>query len=132
MVEESVHITFDEHNSPSRNIISDDVEEVEQSLEKLDIQPSSDENSQKKDEVQEVSSSQLNMNEGLPREWKIVHNYPTDQLLDDPLQGVKARASLRNMCNHLVFLSQIEPKYFKDVENDEFWKNTMQEEFNQF
>ena len=68
MVEESVHITFDEHNSPSRNIISDDVEEVEQSLEKLDIQPSSNENQQKENEVQEASSSQQNTNEGLPKE----------------------------------------------------------------
>ena len=43
VVEKSVHVTFDEHNFPSRSIISDDVDEVEQSLEKLDIQPSSNE-----------------------------------------------------------------------------------------
>ena len=64
VVEESVHITFDEHNSPSKNIISDDVEEVEKSLKKLDIQPGSNEISQKDDEVQEASSSQQNTNEG--------------------------------------------------------------------
>ena len=27
---------------------------------------------------------------------------------------------------------QIEPKYFEDAENDEFWINAMQEELNQF
>ena len=78
MVEESVHVTFDEHNSPCRNIISGDVEEVKQSLKKLDIQPSSNKNLQKKDEVQEASSCQLNTNECLPREWKFVHNHPTE------------------------------------------------------
>ena len=50
-----------------RNAISDDVEEVEQSLEKLDIQPSSSENPQE-EEVKEDSSSQQNANEGLPKE----------------------------------------------------------------
>ena len=44
VIEESVHVTFDEHNSISRKVISDDVEKVEQSLEKLNIQPSSNEN----------------------------------------------------------------------------------------
>ena len=47
--------------------MSDDVEEVEQSLEKLDIQPSSSENPQE-EEVKEDSSSQQNANEGLPKE----------------------------------------------------------------
>ena len=57
VVEESVHVTFDEHNSLSRNIISDDIEEIAQSLKKLDILPSSSENPQKEEEVQETSSS---------------------------------------------------------------------------
>ena len=57
VVEESVHVIFYEHNSPSRNIISDDVKGVEQSLEKLDIQPSSNEIPQNEDELQEISPS---------------------------------------------------------------------------
>ena len=68
VVEESVHVTFDEHNSLSKNVISDDVEEVEKIQEKLDIQPSSSENPQKEEEVQETSSKQQNANKGLPKE----------------------------------------------------------------
>ena len=34
VIEESVHVTFDKHNSISKEVISDDVEEVEQNLEK--------------------------------------------------------------------------------------------------
>ena len=61
-----------------------------------------------------------------------MQNHPTEQILGDPSQGVETRSSLRNICNHLAFLSQIESKRFEDVENDEFGINTMQEELNQF
>ena len=54
VVEESIHVTFDEHNSISRKVINDDVEEVEQNLENLDIQPNSTKNQQKEDEVLET------------------------------------------------------------------------------
>ena len=97
MVEEPLHVTFDEHSSLSKNVISDDVEEVEQSLEKLDIQPSWSENLQKEEEVQEPSSSQQNANEGLPKEWKFVHSHPTEQILGDLSQGVRTRSSLRSV-----------------------------------
>ena len=120
VVEESIHVTFDEHNSLSRNVMSDDVDEVEQNLEKLGIQPSSNENPQKEKDAQETSSSQQEVNEGLPKELKFVHNYPTEQILGNPSQGVRTCSSLRNICNHLVFLLHIKPKYFSNAENDEF------------
>ena len=44
VVEESVHVIFNEHNSISKKVISDDVDKVEQNLKKLDIQPSSTDN----------------------------------------------------------------------------------------
>ena len=55
VVEESVHVTFDEHNSLSKNVISDDIEEGKQSLKKLDIQPNSSNIPQKEENVQEAS-----------------------------------------------------------------------------
>ena len=67
VIEELIHITFDEYNSLFRNVISDDVEEVEQSLENLDIQPISSNNPQKLENVQEASSSQQNTNEDPPK-----------------------------------------------------------------
>ena len=132
VVEESVHVTFNEHNFITRKITSDDVDEVEQNVENLDIQPSSMNDLQKEDKAQETSLSKQKANDDLPREYKCLHNHPTDQILGDPSQGVRMCSSLRNICNHLAFLSQIEPKYFKNVKNDEFWINTMQEELNQF
>ena len=63
-----VHVTFDEHNSITRKIISDDIDEVEQNLEKLDIQSSSMNDQQKEDEVQETSLSQQKANKDLHNE----------------------------------------------------------------
>ena len=68
VVEEFIHVTFDKHNSLSRNVISDDVDEVEQRLEKLEIQPSLNENPHKEKEAQETLSSQQEINEGLRKE----------------------------------------------------------------
>ena len=59
-----------------------------------------------------------------------MHNHPIEQILGDPSQGVRTRSSLRNICNRLTFLSKIEPKYFKDAKNNEFWINAMQEKPN--
>ena len=46
--------------------------------------------------------------------------------------GVRNRSSLRNICNNLAFISQIEPKKLNDAILDENWVIFMQEELNQF
>ena len=43
---------------------------------------------------------------------------------------VTTRTSLRNICNNFAFVSQMEPKNFKEVEHDDFWTLAMQEELN--
>ena len=45
---------------------------------------------------------------------------------------VRTRSSLRNICNNLTFISQIEPKNINDVLDNENWMIVMQEEVNQF
>ena len=83
MVEESVHVTFDEQNSLFKKPISDDIDEVEQNLKKLDIHLCSNEDQKKINKVQEASSSQQGVNESPPKEWKFVHNHLTEQILGD-------------------------------------------------
>ena len=58
---------------------------------------------------------------GLPKEWKFVTNHPQDQVIGNPSIGVIIRSSLRNVCNNLAFISQIEPKNLNDAIVDENW-----------
>ena len=43
------------------------------------------------------------------KEGKFVINHPQVQIIGNPSSGVKTRSSLRNICNNLAFISQIEP-----------------------
>ena len=76
---------------------------------------------------QQESASQT-----LPKEQRYVFSYPKYLILGDPSRGVTIRSSFRNTCEYEVFISQIEPKFFEYVENDEYQIMAMQEELNQF
>ena len=62
---------------------------------------------------------QEGISQTLPKEWMYVSSHHNDVILGDPSRGVTTRSSLRNTCDHAAFISQIEPKSFADVENDE-------------
>ena len=57
-------------------------------------------------------------NSNLPKEWRYVHNHPSNLIIGDPSKGVTIRNSLRNICENIAFLSQIEPKNFHEAEFD--------------
>ncbi|MFO8369133.1 hypothetical protein R6M70_14520, partial [Staphylococcus aureus] len=44
----------------------------------------------------------------------------------------RTRSSIKDIVNHCAFISKLEPKVFKEAENDEHWVMAMQEELNQF
>ena len=71
-------------------------------------------------------------NSTLSKEWRYIHNHPTSLIIGDISKGVTTRNSLRNICGNLAFLSQIEPKNFREAEFDEHWLLAMQDELNQF
>ena len=134
VVEESIHVAFDETNPPTSKSLDDDVVGLGDEVQNLEIGETSNAPSQTPKEeppVEKVNESQ-GMNSNLPHEWKFKSAHPIDQILGDPSQGVTTRNSLRNLCNFIAFISQIEPKNFKEAEVDEFWLLAMQEEINQF
>ena len=70
--------------------------------------------------------------EDLPKSWKFVRDHPIDQVIGDPIQGVKTRGALKDTCEYVAYISQLEPKNFKEVENEESWILAMQEILGQF
>ena len=68
----------------------------------------------------------------LPKDWKFFINHLQDQIIGNPSNGVRTRSSLRNICNYLAFISQIELKNINSALDDENWMIAIQEELNQF
>lgn len=59
-------------------------------------------------------------------------SHPKDLILLDASHGITTRLSIKNMCEHTTFISQIKPKLFLDAESDESYIMAIQEELNQF
>ena len=75
---------------------------------------------------------QSELSQDLPKDWKFVINHSQDQIISNPFSGVITRSYLRNICNNLAFIFQIEPKNINYALDDEDWMIAMQEELNQF
>ena len=103
-----MHIVFDESNafSKEKSIEEDDIVGLEENMDDLkindDLQPQ-----QKKDEDLVEGQANNGNNYNLPKDLHFSHAHPKDQILGDPLVGVKTIASLRNICNNMAFISQI-------------------------
>lgn len=116
-----MNVVFDEtHVAFNKVSVS---EELEKPFEDLSIQD--------KDTEVVANETQKEPEETLPQDWKFSTHHPQELIIGDVSQGVRTRSSL-NALNNLAFVSQIEPKTFKDAECDEFWLIAMQEELNQF
>ena len=142
VVEESVHVVFDESNESleRRESVNDDVG-LDFSMGRLQIDDKVHQKEEEIDSKKEESPfahpppPQLEQGESsqeLPKEWKFVTNHPQDQIIGNPSIGVRTRSSLRNICNNLAFIYQIKPKKLNDAIIDENWVISTQEELNQF
>ena len=126
-IEESIHVSFEESN-PKR--LGKEIDDLADELEKIHL------NGESKDKEEPASSShqedERSIENELPKEWRVPKHHSLDQVIGEVTQGVTTRNSLRNACNHLAFVSQIEPQNINDALNDEHWSIAMQEELNQF
>ncbi|KAH9697228.1 hypothetical protein KPL71_023524 [Citrus sinensis] len=137
VVEESMHVTFDESNpsSAEKGVANDDADgelQEESSKENQENAPQENQEDRQEEQTNMELEQQDGISQTLPKEWRYVSSHPKDVILGDPSRGVTTRSSLRNTCEHNAFISQIEPKSFEDAENDESWIMAMQEELNQF
>ena len=135
VVEESMHVMFDESNpfSAEKVVVNDDADkDSEEELSKDKKEDAPQENKENRQEEQTNIEQQEGTSQTLPNELRYFFSHPKDFILGDPSRGVITRSSLKNTCEHSAFISQIEPKSFADAENDESWIMAMQEELNQF
>ncbi|KAJ1696040.1 hypothetical protein LUZ63_012738 [Rhynchospora breviuscula] len=67
-----------------------------------------------------------------PEVLREVSSHPLSNVIGDPRESVRTRSVLNQMIGHCTFVSQLEPKSFKEANVDPNWIVAMQEELNQF
>jgi hypothetical protein len=121
VVDESMHVVFYETN-PFHIKNNCDNEPIS-----LDNKASSsnqvDSSEKVKDQVNEPQDEEKVLpptnNEELPKSWNIAHSHPKEFIIGEIEQGVSTRSKLKNICNNVAFLSQIEPKNINETIEDE-------------
>ncbi|KAJ1694595.1 hypothetical protein LUZ63_011293 [Rhynchospora breviuscula] len=63
-----------------------------------------------------------------PEVLREVSSHPLSNVIGDPREGVRTRSGLNQMIGHCAFVSQLEPKSFKEANVDPNWIVVMQEE----
>ena len=115
IIEESIHVVFNEISEIKKNDLDDDV-----NFDSLNLNETPS------------PTSNLDASTSLPKDWKYVDAHPKELILGDTSKGVQTRSSLKNFGANAAFLSQIEPKCVNEAMKDDSWIITMQEELNQF
>ena len=133
VVEESIHVVFDETDAAPRKVAVNDDADFEEPNNSKDKEPREKEIEASKDDppLEDLQRKET-QHDDLPKAWKNVKDHPLDQVIGDPTEGVRTRRALMETCEHEAYISQIEPKNFKEAETDEQWINAMQEELGQF
>jgi uncharacterized membrane-anchored protein len=129
-----MHVVFDEVDSLKPKIIDDDDDDainvIEKKVNDIKMRDQTSQDSNKEETMK--NESHLEQEQQFHKPWRIVEDHPIDQILGDPSQGVNTRSSLRNVCNNIAFVSEIERKNIEEAKTHECWLMTMEEELNQF
>ncbi|KAK8957495.1 hypothetical protein KSP39_PZI000003 [Platanthera zijinensis] len=151
VVEESIHLVFDETSMLQSNSSSVPIVDAGIKLQELSLDESAkgeDETfikitSTTSNEEADVQEEELTpaedatpVAEEIPDartiEFRHLKDHPIDQIIGDPRDGVRTRRGTTNENLHLSFLSQVEPKKFEEANSDASWILAMEEELNQF
>ena len=88
IVEESIHIVFYETNAaPRKGVMVDDDVDIE-NLRMEDLKEKEQEDSKEDPPLEDLQSKE-NQHEDLPKASKFVRDHPIDQVIGDPIQGVR-------------------------------------------
>ena len=129
-----MYITFDEasHKVQDECKISADDDEAER-LKRAENTAAE----QNKEEIAKLNSIEkeidfVNHQIDLPLEWRVPRDLSLDNVIGQIQRGVSTINSLNLLCEHMAFVSHIEPKSIHEALEDNDWINAMQEELNQF
>ena len=130
IVEESVHIVFDESNLVQQDqrlkiAYEEDMLQENQTIVEKEYAAG---NLPVEKEIHSVEKAADN---NLPKEWIKPKELSKDNIIGDMKQGVSIRRKLV-FFEHVAFVSQIEPKNVNDALGDRNWVVAMQDELNQF
>jgi len=142
VVEESMHVAFDETDhkvQESIKITADDDEPVNQKIVTDQLGKSEKDNEsyeaqsiEPQDQPIESSTGATATNTELSREWRVPRNLSLDNIIGQIQKGVTTRRSMNHFRKHIAFVSQVEPKSVGEALEDRNWINAMHEELNQF
>ena len=107
IIEESIHVVFNEISEIRKNNFDDDV-----NFDSLNLNETPSPTSNLDASTSETS---------LPKDWKYVDAHPKELILGDTSKGVQTRSCLKNFCSNAAFLSQIEPKCVDETMKDDLW-----------
>ena len=139
VIEEAIHVTFDESYDTSKSNSEDDEEEIKKKLKEVTSQDAKSEEQEISKDTQEPSEDEENndLPKDFPKTWKFAKSHPMEQIIGDPSEKVKTRASSKTLLDNLALenfalVSFFEPKHINEALKDEYWIIAMQEELNQF
>nr|KYP31467.1 Copia protein [Cajanus cajan] len=126
IVEESFYVVFDETNKQETKQT-----EIEDLTDLLDQPPLESEPNEKPKESESNETTE-NTSEQLPKEWKTSRDLSMENKIGNIVKGVLTRRAIKNICNAMDFVSQVEPKTIDEELQDEHRLMAMQEDLNQF
>jgi len=129
IVEEFMHVVFDETNPKLQDQVPKNVDEEDLLQEQISaaIKPSAVGNQSTEKEKQSTEKAADN---NLPKDWIQPKGLSKDNIICDIKQGVSTRCRIV-FCEHVAFVSQMEPKNVNDALNDSNWIVAMQVELNE-
>ena len=121
---------YETNIAPRKGVITNDDADIEDQI--VEESKEKKQEDSKEDPSLEDLQRKKDQHDDLPKTWKYVRDHPIDQVIGDSIQGLRTRGALKETCEYASYISQLEPKNFKEAENEESWILAMQEELGQF